>query len=166
MESKRLKLRVVDEDDGVRAGGEGNVTACLVVPLLEEQIPGKETCSYEGFEFRAALFLIHDIRCRPLSLLHMQDMYVQTAWTLTQYSQSVLAPVNKINLGEGDIGCTREKMSSIRSNNHCNEDDDNTMVECNADAILPPHASKRDEQQISVAEEVPRKYIYILHTHT
>ena len=79
MESKRLKLRVVDEDDGVRAGGEGNVTACLVVPLLEEQIPGKETCSYEGFEFRVALFLIHDIICRPLSLLHMQDIYFQTA---------------------------------------------------------------------------------------
>ncbi len=46
------------DDDGVRDGGEGNVTACLVAPLLEEQIPGTETCSYEGFEFTAALFLI------------------------------------------------------------------------------------------------------------
>lgn len=54
MESKRLKR----DDDGVRDGGEGNVTACLVAPLLEEQIPGTETCSYEGFEFTAALFLI------------------------------------------------------------------------------------------------------------
>ena len=44
--------------DGVRDGGEGNVTACLVAPLLEEQIPGTETCSYEGFVFTAALFLI------------------------------------------------------------------------------------------------------------
>ena len=52
MESKK---RLKQEDDGVRAGGEGNVTACLVVPLLEEQIPGTETCSYEGFEFTAAL---------------------------------------------------------------------------------------------------------------
>jgi hypothetical protein len=55
---KRLKR---DEDDGVRAGGEGNVTACLAAPILEEQIPGKETCSYEGFEFTVALFLIDDI---------------------------------------------------------------------------------------------------------
>ena len=54
MESKRLK----QDDDGVRDGGEGNVTACLVAPLLEEQIPGTETCSYEGFEFTAALFFI------------------------------------------------------------------------------------------------------------
>ena len=57
---KRLKR---DEVDGVRAGGEGNVTACLVVPLLEEHIPGTETCSYEGFEFRAVLFLIDDNIC-------------------------------------------------------------------------------------------------------
>ena len=75
MDCKRLKR---DKDDGVRAGGEGNVTACLVVPLLEEQIPGKETCSYEGFEFRAALFLIHDIRCGPLSLLHMHSNGLNT----------------------------------------------------------------------------------------
>ena len=63
----------------MRAGGEGNVTACLVVPLFEGQIPGKETCSYERFKFRAALFLIHDIICGPVSLLHMQEIYFQTA---------------------------------------------------------------------------------------
>ena len=57
MESKNCK-RLKRDDDGVRDGGEGNVTACLVAPLLEEQIPGTETCSYEGFEFTAALFLI------------------------------------------------------------------------------------------------------------
>ena len=57
MESKNSK-RLKRDDDGVRDGGEGNVTACLVAPLLEEQIPGTETCSYEGFEFTAALFLI------------------------------------------------------------------------------------------------------------
>ena len=56
MESKNCK-RLKRDDDGVRDGGEGNVTACLVAPLLEEQIPGTETCSYEGFEFTAALFL-------------------------------------------------------------------------------------------------------------
>ena len=39
----------------MRAGGEGNVTACLVVPLLEEQIPGTETCSYKGVEFSGAV---------------------------------------------------------------------------------------------------------------
>ena len=51
---KRLKH---DEDDGMR--GEGNVTAaCLAVPLLEEQISGMETGFYDGFDFRAALFLI------------------------------------------------------------------------------------------------------------
>ena len=54
MESKNCKR----DDDEVRDGGEGNVTACLVAPLLEEQIPGTETCSYEGFEFTAALFLM------------------------------------------------------------------------------------------------------------
>ena len=54
MESKRLKR----DDDGVRDGGEGNVTACLVAPLLEEQIPGTEKCFYEGFEFKTVLFLI------------------------------------------------------------------------------------------------------------
>ena len=57
MASKNCK-RLKRDDDGVRDGGEGNVTACLVAPLLEEQIPGTETCSYEGFEFTAALFLI------------------------------------------------------------------------------------------------------------
>ena len=55
MESKTKRLK--RHEDRVFAGGEGNVTACLVVPLLEEQIPGTETCSYEGFEFTAALFL-------------------------------------------------------------------------------------------------------------
>ena len=74
MESKNCKRLKRDDGDGVRAGGEGNVTACLVVPLLKEQIPGKQTCSYEGFEFRAALFLIDDIICGPQSLLHMQDI--------------------------------------------------------------------------------------------
>ena len=66
------------ESKNWRAGGEGNITAaaCLVVPLIEEQIPGTETCSYEGVEFRAALFLIDDIICGPLSLLHMQDIYL------------------------------------------------------------------------------------------
>ena len=77
MESKRLLKR--HEDNGVRDGGEGNITACLVVPLLEEQIPGIETCSYEGFELRAALLLIDDIICGPLSLLHMQDIYSPTS---------------------------------------------------------------------------------------
>ena len=74
---KRLKRD--DEDDGVRTGGEGNVTACLVIPLLEEQFPGIETGSYEGFVFRAELFLIHDIICEPLSLLRMQDIYSPTS---------------------------------------------------------------------------------------
>ena len=80
MESKNAKRLNQDKDDGVRAGGEGNATACLAVPLLEEQIPGIETCSYEGVEFRAALFLIDDIICGPLSLLHfMQNIYLPTA---------------------------------------------------------------------------------------
>ena len=77
MESKKRLKR--DEDDGVRAGDEGNVTAFLAVPLLEERIPGKEMCSYEGFEFRVALFLIDDIICAPLSLLLLQDIYLPTA---------------------------------------------------------------------------------------
>ena len=63
MESINCKQLKQDEDDGLRAGGEDNVTACLAVKLLEEQIPGIETCSYEGFEFTAALFLIDDIIC-------------------------------------------------------------------------------------------------------
>ena len=44
MESKNCKRLKRDDADGVRAGGEGNVTVCLAVPLLEEQIPGIETC--------------------------------------------------------------------------------------------------------------------------
>ena len=167
MESKNYKRLKLDEEDRVRAGYEGNVTAGLVVPLLERQIPGKETYSYEVFEFRAALFLIHDIiYYGPLSLLHMEDIYFQTAWTLTQYSQSVLAPVNEFNLGKGDISCTTEKMANNRSNNHLNEDDDNTLVECHADAILPTNASKGDEQQVTVAVDIAGKYIFIIHTHT
>ena len=79
MEFKSCKRLKREEADGVRAGGEGNVTACLAVPLLEEQISGTETCSYEGFEFTATLFLIDDIIRGPLSLLHMQDIYLQTA---------------------------------------------------------------------------------------
>ena len=63
--------------------------------------------------------------------------------------------MNEIDLGEGDIGCTLEKMVSIRSNNHRNEDDDNTLVECKTEAILPPHANKGDEEQITVADNVP-----------
>ena len=63
MESKNRKRLKRDKDDGVRAGGEGNVTACLVVPLLEEQIPGTETCFYEEIGFTVALFLIDDIIC-------------------------------------------------------------------------------------------------------
>ena len=75
MESKHRKRLKQDEDnDGVRAGDEGNVTACLVVPLLEEQIPGIEMCSYEGVELRAALFLIDDIICG-----HMQYIYSPTS---------------------------------------------------------------------------------------
>ena len=78
MESKHRKRLKQDEDnDGVRAGDEGNVTACLVFPLLEEQIPGIETCSYEDFEFRVALFLIDDIICGPLSQLRMQYFYTR-----------------------------------------------------------------------------------------
>ena len=45
MDCKRLKR---DKDDGVRAGGEGNVTACLVVPLMEEQIPGMKRVLMKG----------------------------------------------------------------------------------------------------------------------
>ena len=44
------------ENDGVR--GEGSVTVCLAVPLSEELVQGKGTCSNKGFEFRTALFLI------------------------------------------------------------------------------------------------------------
>jgi hypothetical protein len=54
MESKNSKRLKREDDDGVRAGGEGNVTLCLAVPLLEEQVPGIETCSYEGVEFRGS----------------------------------------------------------------------------------------------------------------
>ena len=79
MESNSRKRLKRDDNDGVRAGGEGNVTVCLAVPLLEELIPGIETCFYEGVELRAALFLIDDIICGPLSLLHMQDIYLPTA---------------------------------------------------------------------------------------
>ena len=77
MESENCKRLKRDDADGVRAGGEGNVTVCLAVPLLEQQIPGIETCSYEVLEFRAALFLIDDIICGPLSLL--QDIYSPTS---------------------------------------------------------------------------------------
>ena len=79
MESKNCKRLKGDEDDGVRDGGKGNVTACLLVPLLEGHIPGIESCSYEGFEFRAALFFIDDIICGPLSLLRMQNIYSPTS---------------------------------------------------------------------------------------
>ena len=74
MESKNCKRLKRDKNDGVRAGGEGNVTASLVVPLLEKQIPGIETVSYEGVVFRAELFLIDDIICG-----HMQDIYSPTS---------------------------------------------------------------------------------------
>ena len=150
MESKNYKRPKRDDNDGVRAGGEGNVTLCLAAPLLEEHIPGIETCSYEGVEFRAALFLIDDIICG-----HMQYIYSPTSWTLNRYSQSDFDPVNEIYLRERDIGCTLDKMASIRSNIHRNENNDNTLVECKTEAILPPHASKGDEKQIAVDNGVP-----------
>ena len=152
MESKHSKRLKRVDNDGVRAGGEGNITACLAAPLSEEQIPGTEACSYEGVEFRAALFLIDDNICGLPSLLHMQDVYLPTAWTLTRYLPSVFAPVNEIHMGKRDISCNLEKMANIRSNVHRNEDDDNTLVE--QKTILPPHASKGDEQQITVADGV------------
>ena len=43
--SKNYKRLKRDDDDGARAGDDGNVTVCLVVPLLEERIQGIETCS-------------------------------------------------------------------------------------------------------------------------
>ena len=77
MESKDCKRLKREDDDGVRASGEGNATACLVFPLLEEQIPGTVTFYYAGFEFRAALLLIDDIICGQLSLL--QHIYSPTS---------------------------------------------------------------------------------------
>ncbi len=82
----------------------------------------------------------------------MQYFYLPTAWKLTQSSQSVFAPLNEINKGEGDIDFTLEKLASICSNNGRDEDDDNTQVECKTEA---PYASKGDEQQITVADGVP-----------
>ena len=76
MESNNCE-QLKQEDDGVRAGGEGNVTACLVFPLSEEQMQGIESCSHEEFEFRVALFLIDDIICGPLSQLRMQYFYTR-----------------------------------------------------------------------------------------
>ena len=38
MESKNGKR--LKRDDGVRAGGEGNVTNFFAVPILEEHVPG------------------------------------------------------------------------------------------------------------------------------
>ena len=73
MDSKNCKRLKRDDADG------DSVTVFLAVSLLEEQIPGKETCSREWFEFRAALFLIDDIICGPLSLLQMQDIYSPTS---------------------------------------------------------------------------------------
>ena len=63
--------------------------------------------------------------------------------------------MNEIDLGKRNIGCGLEKMASIRSNVHRNEDDDNTLVECKTEAIIPPHASEGDDQQITVADGVP-----------
>ena len=84
MESKNCKRLKRDNNDGVRAGGEGNITACLAAKLLEEQIPGTETCSFEEVEFRVSLFLIDDIRCGPLNLLlHMQDIASQDIYLPT-----------------------------------------------------------------------------------
>ena len=68
--------------------------------------------------------------------------------------------MNEVDLGEGDIGRTLEKLASIRSNTCRDEDDDNTQVECKTEAILPPHASKGDEQQKTVADGVSGEYIY------
>ena len=69
--------------------------------------------------------------------------------------------MNVIGLGEGDIGCTLEKMVSIRSNIHRIENDFNTLVQCKTEAILPPHASKGHEKQITVANGVPGKKLNI-----
>ena len=44
--------------------------------------------------------------------------------------------MNEIDLGEEDVDCTLEKMESIRSNNHHNENDDNTLVEGKTESIL------------------------------
>ena len=55
---------------------------------------------------------------------------------------------------ERDIGCTLEKMASICSNNHRDNDDDKTKVEGKAKSILPLYVSKGDELQITVADGV------------
>ena len=70
--------------------------------------------------------------------------------------------MNEIDLGEGDIGCTLEKMVSIRSNIHRIKNDFNTLIQCTEiEAILPLHASKGHEKQITVADGVPGKNLNI-----
>ena len=73
--------------------------------------------------------------------------------------------MNEINLGEGDIDCTLEKLASICSNDGCDENDDSTQVEYMTEAILPLHASKGDEHQITVADEVPMYCYKVSHHH-
>ena len=73
--------------------------------------------------------------------------------------------MDEIDLGEGDIDCNLEKLASICSNDGCDEDDDNTQVEYRTEAILPLHASKGDEHQITVADEVPMYCYKVSHHH-
>ena len=86
-----------------------------------------------------------------VSLLHNARFEFANSLNTNPISQSVFAPVIEIDLGEGwiETDCTLEKYI------HRNEDDDNTLVECKTEAILPPHASKGDEQQMTVADRVP-----------
>ena len=73
--------------------------------------------------------------------------------------------MDEIDLGEGEIDHTLENLASISSNDGCDEDDDNTQVEYRTEAILPLHASKGDEHQITVANEVSMYCYKVSHNH-
>ena len=73
--------------------------------------------------------------------------------------------MNEIDLGEENIDCSLKKLASICSNNGRDEDNDNIQVECKIESILPLHASKGDEHQITVANEVSMYCYKVSHHH-
>ena len=136
-----------DEDDGVRAGCEDNVTACLVLKLLEEhKLLANKYLACE------ALWSTYDIMCSK----HPEHAIFGCCRDCKFVSVCTLCLLNTHN--KHDVCPLADAMAESTAylkdavvvlSGHLGGI--NTALE----AILPPHESEEDEQKITVADRVP-----------
>ena len=157
---KRLKQ---DEDDGVCAGCEDNVTACLVLKLLEEhKLLANKYLACE------ALWSTYDIIDRAATSTITTPAMCSKHWPEAEHAifgccrDCKFVPVCTLCLlnthNKHDVCSLADVMAEnttylkdavVVLSGHLG--DINTALE----AILPPHESEEDEQKINVADGVP-----------